>query len=117
MNWQEFIKPELLILIPVLFFAGEAIKKSKINNAAIPFILGIAGAVLSAIYLFASTSVSGAQEVATAVFTALTQGVLVAAASVYGDQLLKQATKSKEEAKEKEEEKAEHDDSVNKEGE
>lgn len=113
MNWQEFIKPELLILIPVLFFAGEAIKKSKINNAAIPFILGVAGAVLSAIYLFASTNISGAQEVATAVFTALTQGVLVAAASVYGDQILKQATKSKEESKEKEE-KAEHDDSANK---
>lgn len=113
MNWQEFIKPELLILIPVLFFAGEAIKKSKINNAAIPFILGIAGAVLSAIYLFASNHISGTQEVATAVFTALTQGVLVAAASVYGDQILKQATKSREESKEKEE-KAEHDDSVNK---
>lgn len=102
MDWQAFIKPELLILIPVLYFVGEAIKKSKINNAAIPFILGFAGSVLSAIYLFASTEVSGGQAIATAVFTAITQGILCAAASVYGNQLLKQASKGKKEADEKE---------------
>ena len=98
MNWQDFIKPELLVLIPVLYFVGEAIKKSKISDTAIPFILGCAGAVLSAIYLFASTPISGAQAVATAVFTAITQGVLVAAASVYGNQILKQASKQKKES-------------------
>jgi len=109
-NWQDFIKPELLVLVPVLYFVGLAIKKSQIKDAAIPFILGCAGAFLSAIYLFASTPISGAQAIATAVFTAITQGVLVAAASVYGNQILKQASKGKKEAEE-EKENAEHDSS------
>lgn len=103
MDWQAFIKPELLILIPVLYFVGEAIKKSRIKDTAIPFILGCAGAILSAIYLFASTQVSGAQAIATAVFTAITQGILCAAASVYGNQILKQASKGKKEAEEQKE--------------
>ena len=102
MNWQDYIKPELLILIPVLYFVGEAIKKSKIKDTVIPFILGCVGSLLSAIYLFASTPVNGAQAIFTAIFTAITQGVLVAAASVYGNQILKQASKQKKEEEQKE---------------
>lgn len=111
MSYQEFIKPELLILIPVLYFIGEAIKKSKISNTLIPLLLGCTGILLSGIYLFASTEIIGVQAIATAVFTALTQGVLCAAASVYTNQLIKQAGKGKAEAearameKEKEEQK------------
>lgn len=100
MNYQEFIKPELLILIPVLYFIGIAIKKSAIRDALIPFILGAVGIVISAIYLLASTEISGLQEVATAIFTALTQGILCAAASVYSNQLIKQAIKDKKELEE-----------------
>lgn len=29
MNFQEFIKPELLVLVPVLYLVGVAVKKSK----------------------------------------------------------------------------------------
>ena len=93
MNYQEFIKPELLILIPVLYFIGVAIKKSAINDKLIPFILGAVGVVLSAIYLFAAEEIIGAQGIATAIFTAITQGVLVAAASVYANQIINQAQK------------------------
>ena len=100
MNWQEFIKPELLILIPVLYFIGVAIKKSPLKDALIPLLLGATGVLLSGVYLFASTPIHGAQDVATAIFTAITQGILVAAASVYGNQIIKQATKDKEESKE-----------------
>lgn len=103
MNWHDYIKPELLILIPVLYFVGLAIKKSKINDTLIPIILGCAGTLLSAIYLFASTQVNSAQAVFTAIFTAITQGILVAAASVYGNQILKQASKQKKEADEQKE--------------
>lgn len=93
MNYQEFIKPELLILIPVLYFIGMAIKKSNASNAIIPFILGGLGVVLSGIYLFAVDEINGKQAIATAIFTAFTQGVLVAAASVYTNQLIKQAAR------------------------
>lgn len=103
MYYQDFIKPELLILIPVLYFVGVAIKKSKISDTLIPLILGATGILLAGIYLFASTEIIGVQAVATALFTALTQGVLCAAASVYTNQIIKQAAKGKAEAEEKEE--------------
>ena len=102
MNYQEFIKPELLILIPVLYFIGAAIKKSKMRDNLIPFILGVVGILFSGIYLFAVDEIIGTQAIATAIFTALTQGVLCAAASVYTNQIIKQASQDNEE-KEKEE--------------
>ncbi len=93
MNFQEFIKPELLILIPVLYFIGVAIKKSKVKDNIIPFILGIVAVLLSGLYIFATDEINGTQAVATAIFTAITQGVLVAAASVYANQIIKQSQK------------------------
>ncbi len=93
MELQEYIKPELLILVPVLYLIGAALKKSALKDKLIPFVLGAAGILLSGIYLFATSDVHGAQAIATAVFTALTQGVLVAGASVYVNQLIVQGTK------------------------
>lgn len=93
MNYQEFIRPELLILIPVLYFIGMGIKKSAIRDSYIPLILGGVGILLAGIYLFAVEEIIGAQAVATAVFTAITQGVLCAAASVYANQIIKQSQK------------------------
>lgn len=93
MNYQDFIKPELLVLIPVLYFIGTAIKKSKISDNKIPFILGGIAILLSGIYLFAAEEIIGVQAVATAIFTAITQGVLCAAASVYANQIIKQSQK------------------------
>ena len=100
MNYQEYIKPELLVLIPVLYFFGVAIKKSSIRDALIPFILGGFSVLLSAIYLIASTEINGIQGLATALFTAITQGILIAATSVYTNQIIKQAEKAKEEKEE-----------------
>ena len=93
MNYQDFIKPELLVLIPVLYFIGTAIKKSKIADNKIPFILGGVAILLSGIYLFATEEIIGAQAVATAIFTAITQGVLCAAATVYTNELITQSQK------------------------
>lgn len=93
MNYQEFIKPELLILIPVLYFIGVGIKKSPIKDTLIPLLLGLIGVLLSGIYLFAAEPIIGVQGVFTAIFTAITQGVLCAAASVYANQIIKQAGK------------------------
>lgn len=95
MNFEEYVKPELLILIPVLYLVGLAIKKSNIADKFIPFLLGVVGVLLSGLYLFATEDINGSQAVATAIFTAITQGVLVAGASVYANELIKQAGKDK----------------------
>lgn len=91
---KDYIKPELLVLIFVLYFIGAAIKKSKIvKDKFIPFILGGIGIVLCSIYTFATSDYAGAKEVLAVVFTSLTQGILVAALSTYVDQLIKQSKK------------------------
>ena len=94
MNWQDYIKPELLVLIPVLYFIGAAIKKSPIKDAFIPIMLGGTGILLAGIYLFAAEAVIGTQAVFTAIFSSVTQGILCAAAAVYTDQIIKQAGKT-----------------------
>lgn len=91
MNYQDYIKTELLILVPVLYFLGIGLKKSKLPDKWIPFILGLSAVVMAAIWVVATTDISGLQEAASAIFTAVTQGVLVAGASVYVNQLYTQA--------------------------
>ena len=92
MNFEEFIKPELLILIPVLYLIGAGLKKSKkISDSLIPMILGGVGVLLSALWVLAMSDVLNGKEIAVAIFTAVTQGVLIAGASVYANQFIKQA--------------------------
>lgn len=93
MNYQDYIKTDLLILIPVLYFIGIGLKKSKLPDKWIPAALGIFAVVLSAVWVIATVEISGIQETASAIFTAVTQGVLVAGASVYVNQLYVQAKK------------------------
>ena len=93
MNYQDYIKTELLILIPVLYFVGSGLKKSKMPDKFIPLTLGITAVILSAVWVIATSDISTISEVASALFTSLTQGVLVAGASVYANQLYIQANK------------------------
>lgn len=93
MNFQDYIKPELLILIPVLYLIGVAVKKSNLSDKFIPFIIGIVSIILCAVWVFANSPITTGTEIATAIFTAFTQGVLLAGASVYVNQLVKQTGK------------------------
>ncbi len=97
MDLQNYIKPELLVLIPVLYLVGVAIKKSAISDRLIPAILGGVSVLLCGIWVLANCPVGNASEIATAIFTAITQGVLLAGASVYADQFIKQLKKKGDE--------------------
>ena len=90
---KEFIKPELLILVPVLYLIGFGIKKSKIKDNFIPLILGGIAILLSGLYVFATSDINNAKDVCMAIFIAITQGILTAGASVYINQIYKQAKK------------------------
>ena len=96
MNFENYIRAELLILIPVLYLIGVAIKKSNIADKFIPWILGLVSVILCAIWVLANTPISTGAEIATATFTAITQGVLIAGASVYVNQLVKQTGRKDE---------------------
>lgn len=97
MNFEDFVRPELLVLIPVLYLIGIAIKKSNLNDRWIPIVLGAAGVVLAGLYIFATTDMSGGKDAVMAIFVALTQGILTAGASVYANQIYKQLKKGGEE--------------------
>lgn len=93
MDYQEYIKSELMVLVPVLYIIGLGLKKSKLPDKWIPLVLGFAGIVLSAIWVIATSPIITIQELMAAFFTAVTQGVLTAGASVYANQLYLQAYK------------------------
>lgn len=93
MDYQEYIKSELLILVPVLYIIGLGLKKSKLKDKWIPLVLGITGIALSAVWVIATCQIATVQEVAASLFTAVTQGILAAGASVYVNQLCVQAHK------------------------
>lgn len=96
MDFQEYIKPELLILIPVLVAIGYGLKKAEwLQDKHIPVCLGVIGIVLSLLWvLVGSIPFETAHAILEAVFTAIVQGVLVAAAAVYANQVLKQEKKT-----------------------
>ena len=91
----QYLQPELLILVPVLFLIGKALKKAeKISDKLIPSILCICGVVIAVIYCFATVTIAdGYKGVLMILFTAVTQGILCAGASVYVDQIVKQTKK------------------------
>ena len=90
---KEFVKPELLILIPVLYLIGAGLKNSIFKDNLIPIALGITGIVLSMIYVFATSTIVVKQDILMAIFISLTQGILVAGCSVYFNQIYKQLKK------------------------
>lgn len=88
MDIRSLIKPELLVLIPVLYLIGMWLKSTpKVNNWVIPFVLGTLGIFLSTLWVFA-TGTQG--QYALAIFAGITQGILCAGAAVYTNQLIKQ---------------------------
>lgn len=92
-EYQNYIKAELLILIPVLYVLGEFIKKTdKIENRFIPLLLGATGVLLSFLYIVATEGLTG-----TGLFTAITQGILVAGAAVYSNEVKEHLKKEDEE--------------------
>lgn len=90
----NYINPKLLVLIPVLYYIGTGLKRSrKINDKYIPLVLGAIGIFLAALWTFATCPCGNWRDVLNALFIAIVQGILVASASVYAHQLVKQARK------------------------
>lgn len=93
MNIMEYIKPELLILVPVMYLIGVGLKKSKMKDKYIPLCLGSIAVLLSVLWILSTQNVIEGKEIFAAIFTAVTQGVLTAGASVYISQLKIQSKK------------------------
>ncbi|MBO5286936.1 MAG: phage holin family protein [Clostridia bacterium] len=94
MSYQEYIKPELLVLIPVLYLIGAGLKRSATPNKLIPLLIGIASITLTTAWVFATSNIFCFKDVAMALFVSVTQGVLCAGESVYINQLYVQSKKN-----------------------
>ncbi|WP_443722397.1 phage holin family protein [Ruthenibacterium lactatiformans] len=95
---QEYIKPELFVLVPLMFGLGAALKADKrFPSANIPYTLALVGMFLAAMYVMATAQLDSWQSVVLAVFTAIVQGGLCALASVGVHQVYKQAKEKKSE--------------------
>ena len=91
---MNYVKPELIVVAVVLYFLGLGVKQSQtIKDKYIPLVYGVVGIVLCGVYVLATSSCHTGQEIAMAIFTAITQGVLVAGLSTYVNQIIKQTGK------------------------
>lgn len=84
MEFMNFVKENIIVLVPVLYIVGEFLKRSEvIKDKYIPTILLVVGVAFSLAIL--GFTVDG-----------IIQGILVAGATVLGNQLVKQASKGDE---------------------
>ena len=90
----NYVKPELVVVAIALYFVGMALKQAQtVKDKYIPLILGGISIAICAMYVFATSSCSTPQDIVMAIFTAITQGVLIAGLSTYVNQIVKQANK------------------------
>ena len=90
---EEYIKPELLTLVPVIYFVGVGIKKSHISDRLIPVLLGIISVLITGLFVFSTSETNTWKDILSAIITSITQGILIAAASVYVNQIYVQNRK------------------------
>lgn len=76
MDFSQYLKPELLVLVPAVWGVGLVLKASSITNKCIPLVLALFSIVLACLYILATDEISGWQSVYLALFTGATQGVL-----------------------------------------
>lgn len=93
MNYQDYINADFLILVPVLYFIGLALKKSSLPDKWIPLTLGAVSVFLCGMWTLSVVDLSSIQSVLTGLFTTVTQGILVAGTSVYVNQIYIQSKK------------------------
>ena len=90
----NYVKPELIVVAIALYFVGMALKQAQaVKDKYIPLILGGISIAICAMYVFATSSCSTPQDVVMAIFTAITQGILIAGLSTYVNQIIKQTNK------------------------
>ncbi len=93
MDIMSYIKPELIIIVPVLYCIGMILKSTRLVNKWIPLILGGISVILCLIWVLSRSDIGNIQSFVGALFTAVTQGILTAGLSVYINQIYNQMKK------------------------
>lgn len=91
---KEMIRPEFAVGIPALYLIGLWLKRTAIADKHIPWILGACGVIGCMVWTAATLTAFDWQSMLAGMCSAVVQGVLCAGASVYVNQLVKQAGKA-----------------------
>ena len=86
--YDEYLNPELIILVPVLNIIGSILKNSKVKDSYIPVCLSLVSILLSTLYIITLHGFSFLN-----LLNGIIQGFICSASSVYVNQLVKQAGK------------------------
>ncbi len=94
---NEFIKPELLVLIPVLYIMGIFLKTkcNIIKICHIPLVLVIISTALSTLWVLSISTITTYQGLFSSLFISITQGVLIAGATVLSYEIIKNTKSTK----------------------
>ena len=90
MEFYEYISPELISLLPILYATGTLLKKSSISDWMIPFIIGLISIILSCAWTSATATITSAADIFVSLASGIMQGVLCASVTVYAHNLVKQ---------------------------
>ena len=94
MDIMSYVRPELLVVAVVLYFLVMWLKQAAfIKDKYIPLVLGIVGIFVCGIYVVSVAAFATVQDILSAIFAAITQGILVAGLSNYVNQIIKQIGK------------------------
>ena len=94
MDIMSYVRPELLVVAVVLYFLGMWLKQAAfIKDKYIPLLLGIVWIFVCGIYVTSVSAFATVQDILSAIFAAITQGILVAGLSNYVNQIIKQISK------------------------
>jgi hypothetical protein len=88
MEFKDFIKPELLLLIPILMGIASQLKAMpKVPDYVIPVVVDILGILFAGLYIAATATDA---NLAMSLFTGMTQGLLCSLAAIGLHQTIKQ---------------------------
>lgn len=82
--FNQYVRSELLVIVPVLYVIANILSKSKIANTRIPMMLLTISVVLAGMYTFAVTPIHSFQTILMATFTTLIQGILLSGSAIFG---------------------------------
>lgn len=80
---NQYVRSELLAVVPVLYILAKILSSSKVPNQKIPVILLIVSITLAGIYTFAVMPVNSLKTILMAIFSSLIQGILLSGSAVF----------------------------------
>ena len=74
---QEFIDPQLFVVVPMLWGIGMAVKKSTSENRFIPMILLLCSCAVVMLHLTGTNLITDSSALAGCIFAGITQGSVI----------------------------------------